>query len=138
MWMAGTNNKGYGKISEDAPSRKTFLAHRLSYELHNGPIPLGEGPYGTCVLHTCDNPLCVNPAHLFLGSYQENATDMVKKGRQARGEKQGLVKLTEEQVAEIRRDYIKSSHTHGQTALGRKYGVHQTAIWKVVNEKTWK
>lgn len=78
-WKLVPGNNGYGLV--------TFwqfkqTAHRVSYELHNGPIPEGEGAHGTCVLHKCDNRICVNPAHLFLGSQADNMHDMIAKGRQ--------------------------------------------------------
>jgi hypothetical protein len=72
-WQSTTNNKGYGTISIKGRSR---LAHRFSYEIHNGSIPNGLN-----VLHRCDNPLCCNPAHLFLGTQRDNIADMVAKGR---------------------------------------------------------
>src|SRR5688572_9909358 len=77
-WTGYTNGR-YGQIkSSDRPFRH-LLAHRVAYELHYGPIPSGQW-----VLHKCDNPLCVNWEHLFLGDRQENVDDMVKKDRQKR------------------------------------------------------
>lgn len=76
---------------------KQIRLNRDMYEKHNGPIP--EGMY---VLHTCDNRGCVNPEHLFLGTHLDNIADCVRKGRQARGEKNGHAKLTEDDVRKIR------------------------------------
>lgn len=70
---------------------------RFSWIIHNGGIPLK-----LCVLHTCDNPLCVNPSHLFLGTLQDNVSDMVSKGRQCKGEKNGQATATEELIQSIR------------------------------------
>lgn len=130
--------RGYGQIVEGAPSKKKLSSHRVSWELHNGPIPVGEGPHGICVCHNCDNPPCVNPAHLFLGTIQDNINDKMRKRRQPQREKHGRAKLTEKKVAEIRRDYVRNSRAHGQPALARKYGVNHTAIGFIVREKHWK
>ena len=72
-WLAGTNKDGYGKFKMRG---KTLQAHRLSWVIHNGIIP-----EGMCVLHHCDNPPCVNPAHLFLGTILDNNRDRDAKGR---------------------------------------------------------
>lgn len=72
-WLATTDNDGYGKIKV---SSKDGLAHRFSWQLHFGPIPKGMR-----VLHTCDNPPCTNPKHLFLGTNQDNTRDAIAKGR---------------------------------------------------------
>ncbi len=74
-WVSGTDAFGYGRLI--APGgRKNLKAHRVSWELHNGPIP-----GGMCVLHRCDNPPCSNPDHLFLGTKADNVADMNAKGR---------------------------------------------------------
>ena len=97
----------YGRMLVNG--RRTKAA-RVSYELHFGPIPPGEGYHGTCVCHRCDNPACVNPEHLFLGSQQANVDDRDAKGRQSRGlehqrprqgQKHPHAKLTDEKVRAI-------------------------------------
>ncbi len=133
FWTASTSGNGYGKIVEGTPGRKLLKAHRVSYELHNGPIPVGLK-----IRHSCDNPPCVNPAHLLCGTHQDNMDDMVKKERQAKHEQNGNSKLTEEQVAEIRRDYVYGCRTHGQPAIGRKYGVHSSIIGLIVRNEIWR
>ena len=138
LWTASTTRGGYGQLAEGAPSRRMLKAHRVSYEIVSGPIPRGEGHHGICVCPTCDNPPCCNPGHLFLGTIQEDTADKVEKGRQAKHEQNGNSKLTEEQVAESRRDYVWHSRTHGQPALARKYGVTQSTIGVIIKRKYWK
>ena len=127
-WTASTS-RGYGQIGS---CRTMLKAHRVSYELHNDPVPDGLD-----VLHSCDNPPCCNPTHLFLGTHQDNMDDKVEKRRQSRGETNGQAKLTEDQVDALRREYIKGSRTRGQHALARKYGVHQTHIRRIVRGESW-
>lgn len=62
-----------------------MAAHKVAWEIANGPIPEGNGYHGKCVLHRCDNPACVNPGHLFLGSHDDNMADMLAKGRARKG-----------------------------------------------------
>src|SRR5690606_26360550 len=103
-WQATRNNKGYGLFTISAAVGKQ-LAHRFSYETRHGRIPVGLS-----VMHSCDNPRCVNPAHLSVGTHQENLRDMARKGRWrnsgVRGESVGTSKLTDEQVIAIRQAYI--------------------------------
>jgi hypothetical protein len=106
------------------------LAHRVAWELANSPIPPGM-----CVCHHCDNPSCVNPAHLFLGTPADNYADMIAKKRQARGEASGGSKLTPDQVREI-------MHLHEEEGLGcrrlaRRFGVHPNTILDIFNRRTW-
>ncbi len=128
LWTAGVDGAGYGCISEDI-TRRILSAHRVSWELHKGLIPDGQR-----VLHRCDNPPCVNPDHLFLGTQKENVQDCKTKGRlnRARGEKQGLAKLTENQIIAIR----QSIKNLGLTAL--EYGISRSTVSAIRNKKTWK
>ena len=119
------------QISAIPDARRSFLAHRVSWELANGPIPSGM-----CVLHRCDNPPCVNPVHLFLGTQHDNVIDMIAKGRKnpACGENHGRAKLTAAAVREIRERGL----TESQQSLARLHGVSQVAISHVLLRKSWK
>lgn len=131
VWTASRLRAGgYGQFNLNGiPTR----AHRLSWEMHNGPIPAGLQ-----VCHTCDNPPCVNPAHLFLGTIKENAHDRDRKGRThpgwVPGSRNGGAKLTEAQVAEIRERASGATHK----ALALEFGVSRTLIGLIVNRKQWR
>ena len=134
-WTANTLARGYGRI---CINNKMYLAHRVSWVIHNGAIPDHNSYHGICVCHTCDNPCCVNPAHLFLGTNKENLQDMQKKGRLVnhKGEKHGSHKLTEKEVIEIREKYIPYKYT--QSKLAKEYGVTQVEIYYILKYITWK
>ena len=122
--------KGYGQFwFKD----KMALAHRVSWELSFGPIPNGLN-----VLHKCDNPSCVNPAHLFLGTPKDNAQDSLKKGRRFipdnRGEKQGRHKLTEPQVREIRR--LRASGLTWEN-LASQFKMSTRGIRTIISGHSW-
>lgn len=128
-WIASKNPDGYGNIWIDKKCQK---AHRVSWVLHCGSIP--ENMH---VLHTCDNPSCVNPKHLWLGTHQDNMRDRGQKGRNGfvEGESCHLSKLTENQVLEIRR--LKKGGK-SNTFLSKQFGVTSTNIAEIVNGKTWR
>lgn len=134
LWTGSVLRSGYGML---AVKGKGTLAHRVSWGIHNGPIPIGEGWHGVCVLHRCDVRNCVNPNHLFLGTHAENMRDMEAKGRgrQPRGEKTAPAKLTEGDVLEIRRRYASGGWT--QTELGDEFGVSQAAISLIIVGRNW-
>jgi hypothetical protein len=117
---------GYGVIQI---SRKRTKAHRVSFELHNGPIP-----EGMMVRHKCDNPPCINPAHLTLGGQQENMSDMVERGRSLPGERQPNAKLTDAQALEI---IARLQDGEGQRALSREFGVSHTTVNEIALNKRW-
>lgn len=126
VWTGHTNSAGYGMIATSGGKRN---AHRVSYELNNGAIPGGQ-----CVRHTCDNPLCVNPNHLVVGTTQDNVNDRVSRGRSRNlaGESHARSKLNESAVRVIR----TSSLSLGE--LSAKFGVAKSAICKVRNKQSWK
>jgi hypothetical protein len=121
-WQAARTTAGYGEY------RSTY-AHRHAYELAVGPIPRG-----LFVLHHCDNPPCVRPDHLWLGTNADNMRDMVAKGRGLRGSAQPMAKLTEPDIPEIRR---LAASGMSRTEIGRRYGVTYTAISHVLAGRTW-
>lgn len=141
-WKGTMSEKGpygYGVLNV---KHAIFLAHRISYALCNGD------PSGLCVCHSCDNPPCCNPAHLFLGTQIDNMLDMNKKGRHAsgeflkarlhspRGEQHGNSKLTAAQVSMIRFSY---HHLHMRQAhIAASYGICQQQVSHIVTEKHWK
>lgn len=131
-WQAAKQHGGYGFFGI---AGKSIKAHRFSWELANGPIPKGEGYHGTCVCHKCDNPSCVNPNHLFLGTNKDNADDRDAKGRcKAKGplgERSGRSKLKAEQVVAIRNDGRKV------TEIARAYGVGHATIHRILNRICW-
>jgi hypothetical protein len=128
-WTASKRGRGYGQFKLDGTMA---TAHRVSWMLEHGPIPAGEGYHGTCVLHRCDNPPCVNPDHLFLGTNADNMRDMAEKGRQdAAGESNGRAKLTEADVHAIRAD------NRSPRAIAAEYGVSQNQISLIKNRKRW-
>jgi len=120
------NVGGYARISING---KVTPLHRVMYEKHKGKIPRGM-----CVCHKCDNPECINPDHLFLGTQRDNVLDMIKKGRDnhARGEKHHRAKLTANKVLEIQ----KSGKSYNW--LAAKYNISKTTIWRIKKKITWK
>ncbi len=132
-WTASTVGGGYGSFRSRSNDLGTCYAHRISWMWHHGLIP-----DGLWVLHRCDNPPCVRPDHLFLGTAQDNVDDMVTKGRQRindrRGEKNANVKLSAAVVRDIRR-----RHSAGETncAIGRELGITNSHISSIVRRASW-
>lgn len=129
LWNGHKNTGGYGHISVNG---KLVLAHRHAWTLMNGAIP--DGKY---CLHHCDTPACVNPDHLYLGTYKDNARDREQRGRgnHYTGEQHGAAKLTREQV-----DQILSRHSAGerQAALAREFNVNYRTVHAIVRGTTWR
>lgn len=138
-WRAGKNRRGYGLIQTGNHSKpRASLAHRVAWTLFRGRI------VKDCVLHSCDNPACVNPGHLFLGTHADNMRDMTAKGRhpshvhpglRPRGSAHPLAKLDESRVSRIRE--LLSSGV-AVRALARSYGVDRMAIKSIRDHRTWR
>lgn len=132
-WKRYRNAKGYGRTS--IHGRGLVLAHRAAYESAHGTIP-----DGFLICHHCDNPACCRPDHLFLGTVQDNSTDMVSKGRGPkgqslnRGEHNGMSKFTPDQIIEIRRLH---SQGHSTYKIAKQFGVWNMAIWRIAHRKRW-
>lgn len=129
IWKACRDKNGYGKMTVNTKDER---AHRFSWKIHFGEIP---EKYFVC--HKCDNPSCVNPGHLFIGTARDNNRDMIIKKRNGdvRGEKYGASVLTREDVIEIRK-WAASKIRHG--IIAHNFGVKKTYISNIVQRKTWK
>jgi hypothetical protein len=129
IWNGKCDKDGYGRFYGDRDRRNIHRANRWAWIFAYGAIP-----DGLSVCHRCDNPPCVNPEHLFLGTTYENMQDRNAKNRQARGHRNGLSKLTPEMVLEIRNRFLLGET---ETKLGRVFGVSQSAISTIVLHKRW-
>jgi predicted DNA-binding protein (UPF0251 family) len=142
IWTGSFFNDGYGQFWTPKNARH---AHRIAWELTYGPIPPGLH-----VCHSCDNKRCVRPSHLFLGTPADNSFDMVRKGRQSRGDRHyarlhpeclrrgqqhGMAKLTDAGVRTIREEWLLGVP---QRTLARRFGVSQRAVWNILRGRGWK
>lgn len=128
QWKGG-QIRGYGGFRLDG---KLTGAHRVSWKLFKGPIP-----DGLCVLHECDNKLCVNPDHLFTGTQKQNSENMVGKNRHAAGTKHPLAKLDNDKVRYIWKTYRPYTKGSGTGAIAAKLGVSRRAVRNVLNRQSW-
>lgn len=138
LWTGAKTGNGYGGFSIGAKGEnyQEWRAHRYSWFLTHGDIPEGMN-----VCHRCDNPQCVNPDHLFLGTTADNVADKLSKGRQSKGEQVAGAKLTREDVLTIRRlyqeDASEKSRRYSSRKLAKMYGVNKSAILAVIHRKSW-
>ena len=143
----GNKDRSYGRFVW--PEKRIRLAHVASYVFFKGNIPKRAGKNRLCVCHSCDNQLCVNPNHLWLGTYRDNLHDAMKKGRAdsvtwhkkehrpepMRGEDNPSSKLTAETVSTIRAQYATGKYSQG--VLADKYLVNQTLISAIIRNRIW-
>lgn len=130
-WIAAKDSDGYGRF-RDGKSKHMILAHRFSYEIFHG-----QTPSGLFVCHTCDNPSCVNPSHLFLGSQKQNMNDMAIKERWRGylGDEHYKSALTSQQVILIRESLLNSISS---STIAREYNVSKSAIEHIRHNRSWK
>jgi hypothetical protein len=121
-WTGARFKTGYGAIGSGARPSKALYAHRVSWEIANGPIA-----GGLYVCHRCDNRGCVNPAHMFLGTASENQADMARKFR-------GAQKMTPEMVGQIRRRHAAGER---KASLAREFGLSQSTLGDIVRRRIW-
>ena len=131
-WAGHRNTDGYGHIGVMG---YIVRSHRFSWIIHHGPIP-----NKLCVCHKCDNPSCVNPTHLFLGTVQDNVHDRQRKGRSRGGSQPGIshnmAKLNDDLVVRIFNE--AKNKTMPQKRIGVKYGVSQSVVSRILNGDLWK
>jgi hypothetical protein len=127
-WDGCRKAKGYGKLGH--VEGRTRAAHQVSYEAHKGQIP-----DGLFVLHRCDNPPCINPAHLFAGTKAENNADMAAKGRAVQGARHHSARLTADQVTRIR---SLSDAGMSQHEIGRRFGIAQSTARDIALRRSWR
>ena len=125
-WLGSKSVAGYGRIKFDG---RYWATHRLMAHLK-----IDDVDENSIVCHRCDNPSCLNPEHLFIGTQKDNVNDRDAKGRrnQARGERQGSAKLTEDQVKAIRLD------TRKQSVIAKEYGSTRTHVGNLKANRAWK
>lgn len=143
IWIGTRLKSGYGQLR--VGKRKRMRAHRFIWEKTFGQIP-----NGLCVCHKCDNPSCVNPIHLFLGTHQDNRDDCCAKGRQASGDRSGLrlhperaprgernanSKIKAADVIEIRKQF---SEGNTQQSIADRFGITQTNVSQIVLLNSWR
>jgi hypothetical protein len=136
LWTGKRTHDGYGQIRVGSADESHAMAHRVAYEIENGEIPAGM-----LVLHRCDNPSCVRPSHLFLGTCSDNVQDAISKHRMAVGAANPRAKLRDLDVVVIRHRYrfdrgVRRAAT--LKLLAQQFRVSKDSIWDIVSGRTWK
>lgn len=135
LWLGPKSEGPYGRFTI---KNALYSPHRVAFVLWNTAIPINM-----CVCHTCDNPRCVNPSHLFLGTTLDNVRDKIRKNRYSRvgnrgrvkGEKNGCAKLTEENIIQIRK-LRKAGLTYKE--IGQKFGISRTHTTRICCMRNWR
>lgn len=127
IWTGGVNENGYGRIISN---NKRLYVHRVAWTTVHGPIPKGMK-----ICHTCDNPPCCNPNHLFAGTDLDNARDREQKKRGQNGQRNGNAKLTWDDIGKIRE---LSADGIPQPEIARKFHTKQSNVSQIVNNRTWR
>jgi HNH endonuclease len=126
LWLGAVDQDQYG-IGWDTELKRNMRAHRMVYEILVGPIPSDKK-----LLHRCDNPCCVNPDHMTIGTTAENNADMREKGRHAFGIRHGMNKLSEQEVIAIR----EAEGTHQE--ISNRFGISKATVTHIKNGRLWK
>jgi uncharacterized protein (DUF433 family) len=134
IWTGAKNADGYGLLYFNG---RHWSAHRYSWFLVHGFLPDSKAGDKRVVMHSCDNPTCVNPSHLSLGSRRENTRDMIRKGRirPSPGERNGRALLTE---ADVRNIIIERETGARIAAIAARYGVGHRAVEKILSGRSWR
>lgn len=125
-WTGGRSDKGYGKYFIDG---RTVGAHRWAYIFAKGPIPAGQ-----VIRHTCDNPPCCNPDHLLAGTHAQNMQDAIDRSRTTRGQRNGMARLSPDQVREIRQ---RAAADEEPLSLAAEFDVHHNTVYRLLARETW-
>lgn len=136
QWMGARNDRGYGVIGNGTRKQGISKAHRIAYEL----FYFTKLEKGNCICHICDNPACVNPQHLFVGTQADNIADMITKGRNVlppirRGKQSKFAKLHDKKIRQIR-NLAKDGFSSRK--LARKFTVSKTTILQIVKRQSWR
>lgn len=130
LWLYGGFKAGYGEFHVNL-ERQNAYAHRYSYEIHKGEIPKGM-----VVRHQCDQPACVNPDHLILGTKKQNSEDMVRRRRSRAGMNNPKAKINDSIVIAIKEMYLNGGVT--QYDVAEKFSIDQAMVSRILNGKAWK
>lgn len=141
-WTGSTNESGYGQVFDNDAGR-SVLAHRASYQAFIGAIPDLDGYHGACVCHRCDNPRCINPAHLFIGTHRDNMSDMAEKGRHRNSQKNAAYNHEDHPMAKLSPDVVRRLRSRRHSAdeitnLAVQFWVSKTTLRDAASGKTWR